>query len=225
MAEATLPLVGVQTYDHTMGELHGYRTQMDACYMRDALIPLDSKRKMDLTINTYGYDVDSVSYEVRSLDTQRKIADTKVSDWNKDGNTWTKSLQIENLVDEGQEYLFILKLHCKSDDLYYYTRITLPEETYAKKCLEFTDSFHNVSMSDQYELLASYIEPADYTDKNDLGNVNINSSIDRSAGVDLQANRWAIRWYPLPTSTTPTLPLSIPTRWLRRLTARPIIIR
>ena len=179
MAEATLPLVGVQTYDHTMGELHGYRTQMDACYMRDALIPLDSKRKMDLTINTYGYDVDSVSYEVRSLDTQRKIADTKVSDWNKDGNTWTKSLQIENLVDEGQEYLFILKLHCKSDDLYYYTRITLPEETYAKKCLEFTDSFHNVSMSDQYELLASYIEPADYTDKNDLGNVNINSSIDQ----------------------------------------------
>lgn len=179
MAEATLPLVGVQTYDHTMGELHGYRTQMDACYMRDALIPLDSKRKMDLTINTYGYDVDSVSYEVRSLDTQRKIADTRVSDWNKDGNTWTKSLQIENLVDEGQEYLFILKLHCKSDDLYYYTRITLPEETYAKKCLEFTDSFHNVSMSDQYELLASYIEPADYTDKNDLGNVNINSSIDQ----------------------------------------------
>ena len=162
-----------------MGELHGYRTQMDACYMRDALIPLDSKRKMDLTINTYGYDVDSVSYEVRSLDTQRKIADTKVSDWNKDGNTWTKSLQIENLVDEGQEYLFILKLHCKSDDLYYYTRITLPEETYAKKCLEFTDNFHNVSMSDQYEFLASYIETADYTDKNDLGNVNINSSIDQ----------------------------------------------
>ena len=38
MADATLPLVGVQTYDHTMGELHGYRTEMDACYMRDALI-------------------------------------------------------------------------------------------------------------------------------------------------------------------------------------------
>ena len=150
MAEATLPLISVQTYDHTMGELHGYRTQMDACYMRDALIPLDSKRKMDLTISTYGYNVDSVSYEVRSLDTQRKIADTKVSDWNKDGNIWTKSLQIENLVDEGQEYLFILKLHCKNDDLYYYTRIMLPEETYAKKCLEFTDNFHNISMSDQY---------------------------------------------------------------------------
>ena len=49
MADATLPLVGVQTYDHTMGELHGYRTEMDACYMRDALIPLDSKR-MDMIL-------------------------------------------------------------------------------------------------------------------------------------------------------------------------------
>ena len=179
MADATLPLVGVQTYDHTMGELHGYRTEMDACYMRDALIPLDSKRKMDLTIDTYGYDIDRVSYEVRSLDTQRKIADTKINDWSKDKNTWTKSLQIENLVDEGEEYLFILKLHCGSENLYYYTRITLPEETYAKKCLEFTDQFHDVSMSDQYETLASYLEPSEYTDKNDLGSVGIDSSIDQ----------------------------------------------
>lgn len=179
MADATLPLVGVKTYDHTMGELHGYRTEMDACYMRDALIPLDSKRKMDLTIDTYGYDIDRVSYEVRSLDTQRKIADTKINDWSKDGNTWTKSLQIENLVDEGEEYLFILKLHCGSGNLYYYTRITLPEETYAKKCLEFTDQFHDVSMSDQYETLASYLEPSEYTDKNDLGSVGIDSSIDQ----------------------------------------------
>ena len=82
-------------------------------------------------------------------------------------------------MDEGQEYLFYPKNYTVRVMIFtIILRNTLPE-THAKKCLNFTDSFHNVSMSDQYEPLASYIEPADYTDKNDLGNVNINSSIDQ----------------------------------------------
>lgn len=179
MDDATLPLVEIQAYDRTMGQLHGYRNQMDACYMRDALIPLDGKRQMEISIDTKGYEIEDVSYEVRSLDTQRKIADTPVKEWDQQDLLWTKKIQIENLVDEGEEYLFILILHGEEEDLYYYTRIMIPEEEYAKKCLEFADIFHTTALSDHYEDLASYMETDQYTDKEDLGQVSIKGSVEQ----------------------------------------------
>ncbi len=179
MSEASLPVVTIDAYDHTMAKLHGYKDAMDACYMRDALILLDSKRQMDLSVDTYGLDVDSASYEIRSLDTQRKIADTTIDSWTKGDDLLTTTLQVENLVDEGDEYQFILTLTCGDSEYYYYTRILLPEETYAQKCLEFTDAFHETSMSDSYTELSVYMETDDYTDKEDLGSVSITSSLDQ----------------------------------------------
>ena len=177
MAKASLPLITIETYDTTMGELHGYVKEMDACYMRDAIIPLDEDRKMTLAIDTYGYNVESVSYEVRSLDTERKIADTQVTDWQKEGNQWTTDIQIENLVEQGEEYLFVMTLHGKSQNIYYYTRIMMPTEEYIDKCLTFAKDFHNTALSDRYEELSSYVETSADSDKDDLGSVGIDSSI------------------------------------------------
>lgn len=179
MASPTLPLVSIQTNGRTMGQLHGYVSEMDACYMRDALIPLDSDRTMELTIDTYGYDVDTVSYEVRSLDTERKIADTTLTDWDVSGDTMSRSIQIENLVEEGEEYLLVLTIDGDGKEITYYTRIMLPAESYAQSCLSFADEFHDTAMSDSYEDLAAYVETSDYTDKDDLGAVGIDSSIDQ----------------------------------------------
>ena len=180
MEDASLPLVEISAYDHVMAELHGYVNEMDACYMRDALVPLTQKRKMDLTIKTYGNDIQDVSYEIRSLDTSRKIADTKIKNWDKGKDTLSASIQVENLVEEGEEYIFVLKVTDASQTLNYYTRIMLPpEHANTDKCLDFAENFHSTALSDHYQDLASYVETSPYCDKDTLASVSIDSTLEQ----------------------------------------------
>ena len=179
MAEATLPLVTVDAYGKTMGELHGYINEMDACYMRDGLIPLDTDRKMTIQVDTLGHPIKEASYEIRSLDTQRKIADTKISNWNTKGDMMSTTVQVENLVEAGEEYLFILTLHHENRQINYYTRIMLPANSDMKKCLSFAQNFHSTALSDNYQDLASYVETSPYCDTETLANVGIDSSLDQ----------------------------------------------
>ena len=71
----------------------------------------------------------SASYEIRSLDTERKIAETQIDNFTRDGDDLRADVQIENLVEEGEEYLFILTLEGEQDQqVRYYTRIMLPDD-------------------------------------------------------------------------------------------------
>lgn len=177
MEAPTLPLITMEAYGRTMGELHGYVNPMDACYMRDAIIPLEKERILDTTIHTYGYDVESVSYELRSLDTERKIADTPVTDWETSQEEMRAQIQIENLVDPGEEYLLVLILHGEDRDIYYYTRIMLSGDGHVKECLDFARYFHETAMSSKFGELSSYMETSAYTDKDTLADVGIDSGI------------------------------------------------
>ena len=179
MAQAKLPVVSVASGGTTMAELHGYVTQMDACYMRDALIPLGDDRTIDTTILTYGAKVSDVSYELRSLDTERKIADTKVEDWEASDGKLHADIRIENLVEEGEEYLLVLILQADGRKVYYYTRVMPAGDGAVDACLDFAKFFHDTAMSDNWEELASYMETSQYSDKDTLADVGIDSSVNQ----------------------------------------------
>ena len=49
----TLPIVTMEFLNHGNTELHGYTSEMDPAYMRDAIIPLDSNRNISLSIDAY----------------------------------------------------------------------------------------------------------------------------------------------------------------------------
>lgn len=186
MADATLPMIHIEAYGNTMGELHGYTQEMDACYMRDALIPLDKGRKMKLTLHTYGNTIDSVSYEIRSLNTERKIADTKITDWKKTKEDMSTTLQIENLVEKGEEYLLVLYVKSNDQTIYYYTRIMMPSMNHQEKCISFAKNFHNTALSSDYESLASYVETSPYVDTDTLADVSIASTLEQIGWKDFE---------------------------------------
>lgn len=177
MASPTLPIVTMEALGRPMSELHGYKNEMDACYMRDAVVPLGSDRRLPITIDTYDYQVDGISYEIRSLDTTRKIAETTIDSFVQADNMINISPTIENLIEDGEEYLFVLKLTSGEDVINYYTRILMPKDCYENECLEFATNFHNVALSDSYESLATFIEPTG-EEEHSLSAVNIHSSIE-----------------------------------------------
>lgn len=177
MDEPTLPIITMEALDTKVNELHGYRTEMNACYMRDAVVPLDSSRVLPMEILTYGMEIDTISYEIRSTDTTRKIAETEIKDFVQADNIISVSPTIENLIEEGEEYLLVIHLTSGDDEIFYYTRILIPVDSHEKECLDFAKEFHDTALSDDYASLATYLESsADAVDS--LAEVSITSSCD-----------------------------------------------
>ena len=81
MKEATLPVITMYQGDQELNELHGYVTEMDAAYMRDTITPVGEDRKLPIVIQTNQTAVDTISYEIRSLDATRLIANADVTSY------------------------------------------------------------------------------------------------------------------------------------------------
>ncbi len=175
---STLPIINVNLKSNYSTTLYGYKTQMNPCYMRDALVPLDSTRSISLSITDYkDFNVSNISYEVRSLDTQRKIASNTL-DYTTESNALSVNLKIENLIDKGEEYLLIITITSENDEkLYYYTRILYTDNYNEYNCLSFAMDFHNTALSDNVSSISNLIEPLPANDTRTLRHVTINSSL------------------------------------------------
>ena len=176
IAAPTLPLVSVTALDHEMCELHGYVNEMDASYMRDAVIPLGSDRHLPITINTYDAPITDISYEIRSLDTSRKIAETTISDYRIEGARIYAEPVIETLVEAGSEYLWILTLNVNERPVHYYARILLPVDSHENDCLNFALDFHNSAIAGDIDKIIPYLETSQDEDPDTLGLVTIRST-------------------------------------------------
>ena len=81
MKNATLPVITLESSEQEVNELYGYRTKMNAASMRDTITPIGKDRKLPVTIQTYETSVDAISYEIRSLDGERLIANADVNSY------------------------------------------------------------------------------------------------------------------------------------------------
>lgn len=175
-SKPTLPLVKINYLSDASTELHGYVTEMDPAYMRDAIIPLDSERNINISVDTKGYRVDTLEYEIKSLDTQRNISKNEL-DFNQDGNVITANFQAENLIEKNEEYLLVITLKNNTQEVYYYTRIMQPDGCHEEEILDFAQYFHNTALSADATDLATFIEPDVYNTSQDLSHVDINSTL------------------------------------------------
>ena len=87
MADARLPLISlymenpVTKEQMEINELRGYTAQMNGIYMRDAITPVSKERILPVQIRLYDTEVEGISYEIRSLDMDRLVADADVEDY------------------------------------------------------------------------------------------------------------------------------------------------
>ena len=81
MSEATLPVLTLYDGKTAINELYGYTEKMDAAYMRDTITPIGEDRLLPVTVKTYQTAVDKISYEIRSLDAKRLIANADVTSY------------------------------------------------------------------------------------------------------------------------------------------------
>lgn len=189
MEEATLPVISLYQDDREINELHGYSVEMDAAYMRDTVTPIGTDRILPITIQTYQTAVDTISYEIRSLDAERLIANADVTSYEEKRGKITAELQIQNLLEAGEEYLLIIQLESGDQSIYYYTRIVEPVDCYVDECLDFVMDFNDKTFNDETTgSLATYMEKTT-GDNTTLQYVSLNSSLKQVGWADFEGER------------------------------------
>lgn len=190
MKAATLPVVNFYYRNEPVNELFGYVKEMEASYMRDSITPVDTDRILPMKVQTYGYAVDGISYEIRSMDTERLIADSDVEKYTSEKGVIRLDLEIENLLEDGAEYLFILKLKSGENTVYYYTRLIEPADCYVKESLDFVKNFHETTFNKEAAgTLATYVEPNASGDNSTLNKVDIHSTLNQITWADFKGQR------------------------------------
>ena len=189
MSEATLPVLTLYHEDTAINELHGYSVEMDAAYMRDTITPVSEDRILPVKIQTYQTPVDEISYEIRSLDAERLIANADVSTYTESKGTISLDLEIQNLLEEDKEYLLVIMLESGDDIFYYYTRIIEPVDAHIGECVDFVKEFNDCTFNEEkLSTLSTYLERTT-GDNTTLQYTTLNNSLSQLGWAEFNPER------------------------------------
>ena len=191
MQSATLPIINMVYQDTNINVLQGYTTYMDGKYMRDCITPLEEERTLGVNIKRYDNVIATMSYEIRTLDTERLIDKQNISNFVTLGDDIYATIDVSNIVEKDKEYLLIIELVSeKHGNIYYYTRIEEQTESDVKAHLDFVTNMSASSLDyDAAQEYFPYLEPSSSSENDNLGYVNIKSSISNYTWGNLDVTR------------------------------------
>ncbi len=160
MAEASLPILYFEDGGELVNPLYGYTGEIDGSCVRGSIMPLDEERILQIVIERYNARIEEVSYEVRSMDMQRLVQDGVLEELQDEGQYLTASLKIKDLLNDGEEYLLILKVLLEDErEVSYFERIANGNREWVQECLAFAMDFHNATLDPDTEYpITQYLE-------------------------------------------------------------------
>lgn len=187
MENSTFPLVYMQNKGVNYNCLHGYAKEMDVNYIRDTVTVLSDDHKLEIQIQPFDTNVESVSYEVLTLDGSQSLENTKVTKLEEENNYINAVLQIQNNMLLEQEYILKLQVTAGGRDIYFYTRLLLEDGLHLESYLDFVSGFYEkcVNKTDQTSL-GTVVEPDETTgEAKTLATMDIHDSVSQLMWGDL----------------------------------------
>ena len=191
MPAAEFPVVYMGMDGLLYNELHGYAKEMDTAYMRDTITALNEGRSTQFQIESYGQAIRNISYEIRSVDGERLIENTQLTEYSEDANTIAGEITVKDLIEENTEYAMILMLQTENGQtIRYYTRIVWAPDFHLQEKLAFAVDFHEKSFDKEaVKELARYMETNSEGDNTTLHRVDIHCSLNQVAWGNLPVQR------------------------------------
>lgn len=180
MDDSSLPTVMMLTDEGTeFNLLHGYTVELDACLMYGNITPVSLNKKLPISVNTYGENVNSITYIIRNLSDKSLIEKTEVENLERDGDKIKAVFNIKNLIDSNREYAMEIVLNTdKHDEIHYYTRIITGGEYKLQDKINFVMDFNECTFDDsKLKNISTYLETSKAGDNSNYGKVNINCSL------------------------------------------------
>lgn len=172
LGAAALPGLEFEVEGQNVNMLAGYVEEMDLTAMRDTITPIAADGSLKVKIDAYENQIQSLKYEVISLDGQRSLL--KVSKKKPEAEM---SLMLKEALTDEQEAVLKVTLNTGSRNVYFYTRIISPEGLNVKACMDFAKEFSDNAMGKEESYVAGLIESSDEGDNTTLQEVTIHSDV------------------------------------------------
>lgn len=191
MGEATFPIVTMNIDEYKVNRLHGYSGSMDTSYLRDTLLPIGEDRNISFTIDTYEKPMETIAFEVRSINSERLVESTEIENYNEIDNKIQCKVTLKDLISANEEYMFVLLLKPKEEPVIrYYTRIIQSDEMYIQEKLGYVLDFHNRTFDKEKAAeITKYLESNAEGDNSTFHKVTIHSSFKQVTWGDLPVER------------------------------------
>lgn len=177
MESATLPVVYPQMMGREMAPLFGHMEEGAVTADRDSLLVLPEDRRLTVRIGE-AWEVQSVSYEVRSMDMQHLVERTEVTGLDRSESGITAVLPIQNLLTEDTQYSLGIQLVLSDgSSVWYYARIMESNNSHVDEMLTLAEEFSLKTLD--YEAaqdLTMYMESSVNADNSSFGNVTLKNS-------------------------------------------------
>lgn len=191
MGPATYPVIHMNVDGHEINSLYGYRDNMDCSFQRESITPLGQGRKVDMTLYKYGQSIENLEFEVRSIDGERLVENTEITDYQETEDTVKAVFSIKDLIEENTEYMLVLLVRTgNGQTIRYYTRVIQAEDYFAAEKINYVLDFHRRTFDKEAaKELTKYLESNSEGDNTTYGRVTINSSFRQVTWGDLAVKK------------------------------------
>ena len=191
MGPATFPVVHMYVGGMEVNCLYGYKSPMECSYQRECITPLGEGRKVRLRVDKYDQEIESMMFEVRSIDGERLVESTEISAYEEMPDSIHAEIQVKDLIDADTEYMLVLSLKNGWDQtIRYYTRIIQTENYFEKEKLDYVMDFHERTFDKEAAReLTKYLESNAEGDNTTFSKVTIHSSFHQVTWGDFQVEK------------------------------------
>lgn len=173
MGSATLPTVSFQVLGRDANVLVGHKREMNFTSVRDTICVYDESDKLEMTIRHNADSVNSISYEIYSLDGEEKLYQETI-----DKVKEKVSLKMGAKFSEGQEGVLKITLHQGETPIYFYTRVMKDQDYHVKDCVKYIEELHTSILTKQNEdAVKKVMESNSEGDNTTLQHVTIHSDL------------------------------------------------
>lgn len=191
MPKASFPVIYMNMDGVAYNELHGYARAMDTAYMRDSITVLDENRETAFTLWKFNESINSISYEVRSMDGERLIENAQILDYEEDAEKIKGQIALKDLINENEEYMLIFLVNTEAGQTArYYTRVVWSDDYAAFEKISYVIDFNSKTFDKEAaKELIPYMETNAEGDNTTFHKVDIHSSLSQVTWGDLDVRQ------------------------------------
>ena len=187
MAEATLPVLYMQEDGVTVNRMYGYRQQVNEGTFRESLTPVSVDRDLTVEVQTFGAEVNDVTYQVTALEDGSVIENGRLI-LDRTGGNVISEFTLKEAIAVDCEYMLRFSVDTGGDEpVYYYTRLTSDSGQTMSYYLEYAEAFYqsciNNNMTDD---MISQMETESSSANSSLHYVTLKSDMEQMTWGSLE---------------------------------------
>lgn len=187
METASSPSMSMLIDGTEANRMYAYADEMNVTFVRDSITPLATDRTLEVSITPNGREIESLVYEVMSLDGESVIENDKIRNFTEeeDGRL-TVRFTLSQSILMNQEYSLHFTLDTEDRSWNYYTRLLQRQGLSTEQYLNFVNSFYTKTFSQEDSGdLTTYLEDDPSVTDNSFRNLDITSDEDMILWGDL----------------------------------------